>query len=405
MIFRKPAYFYPLIICLLASICGITEFAVKDSIAGDNMNTPGVPVKLIARQPPQGSVPEIVENGYQRVYATTTVPVKIEEPGEIRQSEETPYIDPETSAMIIHSFNDYLPKNWLFEKSAEKSAPDELTDSYGNPIINQTPGLPGWAQRDVNNLRTEIENTIELYWNATGSELKEFEWILGNFISQAIVRQIELWDLVELSNKDVVNDQVADSILKYLHFYENLKYNHSLNGRFTYSVSEYGNSIEAFVNSHNKTLESVTRLENPDENYRVAVPSGYYTKSTSRIGLTLLTSPTVIWDGSVGTYDDNSADIPIGFDYVFYGSQDHDVNSSVRVSTNGYISFYQQGGGAVDGTNPMNATISNELSPAGYAAAWWDEMVVCDNGLADKVRYATEGAIGSREFTVDFYYI
>ena len=401
MFTRKPIYFYAFIIFLLVSVFSISGFAVQASVVGNDINLPEVPLELVVEQPPRESMSEIVENGYQRVYSTTTVPVAVEQLEEMRQYGKTLDIDPKTGAMIIQSFKDYLPENWLFEKSAS----DELTDSYGNPIVNQTPGLPDWAQRDVNALRSEIENSIEQYWNANASELRELEWVLGNFISQAIVRKIEFRDIVELTNQDVVSDRVADSIMEYLHFYENLKYSRSLAGKFTYSVSEYNDSIEGFVKSHGKTLKSVIMLADPDEGSRGAVPSGCYTKSTFGTGLSVLTSPTVICDGSVAVYDDYSADVPIGFDYVFYGCEDYDVNGSVRVSTNGYISFYQQGGGAEDGIDPTNFPITDTTDPDGYIAAWWDDMVVYDNGITDKISYATEGSAGSREFTVDYYSI
>ncbi|MCD6532808.1 MAG: hypothetical protein J7L25_01855, partial [Deltaproteobacteria bacterium] len=145
MITRKPVYFYLLIIFWLVSASAVSGFADKDSLTGEDMNSPEVLVKLIAQQPPPGSIPEIIENGYQRVYTTTTVPVKVGQLEEMRQSGKTPDIDPETGAMIIQSFVDYLPENWLFEEYMDESAPDLLTDSYGNPIVNQTPGLPAWA--------------------------------------------------------------------------------------------------------------------------------------------------------------------------------------------------------------------------------------------------------------------
>ncbi len=114
--------------------------------------------------------------------------------------------------------------------------------------------------------------------------MSEIEWVLGNFIGQAIVRKIEFWDLLELGNRDLVSDRVADSIMKCLHFYENLKYCRSLFGKFTYSVSEYDKPIEVFVNSHGQTLDQIMMIENSDEvidGVREVTPSGCYTRRLS----------------------------------------------------------------------------------------------------------------------------
>ena len=390
-----------IMIFLLVSISVLSRFAAQISWAGDSVNASVLPVELIAQQAPRDSLPEIVGNGYQRVYTTTTIPVTIEQLDELRQAGKTPDIDPETGSMIIESFRDYLPEGW----TQEGDAPEKLTDSYGNPIVNQTPGLADWAQRDVDALRLEIENSLEKYWSATASELREIEWVLGNFISQAIVRKIEFKDLVELSNRNVVSDRVADSIIEYLHFYENLKYSRSLGGRLTYSVSEYDESIEAFVKSRGQTLDQVVMLENPDVAPREAAPSGCYTKSTFTREMGLLSSPTVLYDGSTGTYNDESAEIPIGFYYVFYGCDDYDYNDFVRVSTNGYIYLYQQGGDILPEWGFVNASIPSPNYPDGYAAAWWDDMIVKNQGTTDKISYKTEGAFGSRIFTVQYFSI
>ena len=405
MFTRKSIYFHVLMIFFQVLVSGVSGFADEVSSAGDDMNSPEVFVGLVGQQPPLGSVPEFVENGYQRVYTKTMVPVTIEQLEEMRQSRKTPDIDPETGAIIIESFRDYLPENWI----QEGPTPEKLMDSYGNPIVNQTPGLVDWAQRDVDALRAEIENSIEQYWSANASELKEIEWSLGNFISQAIVRKIEFKDLVELSNRDVVSNRVADSIIGYLHFYENLKYSRSLGGKFTYAVSEYDKSVEEFVLSRSQTLESVMILEDPDEGSegsRGATPSGCYSRSTFTRGMTNLSGATVIWNGADNLFpNDESANVPIGFNFVFYGCEDYDHNSHVRVSTNGYISFYQQGGGAEDGIDYSNDPITSATDPDGYAAAWWDDMIVNNQGSTDKIIYQTEGSAPTRTFTVEYHSI
>ncbi len=402
MITKTCNCFHTAIIFLLVSIFGISGFSAKISWAGDDVNLPEIPGLLSSIQPSCESLPEIIENGYQRVYTTVTVPVTVEQLEEMRKSGKTPDIDPETGGQIIESFKDYLPENW----QSESSKSEVLTDSYGNQIVNQTPGLPGWAQRDVDALRLEIENSIEQYWNANASGLEEIGWLLGNFIGQAIVRKIEFKDLVELGSRDLVSDDVADSIMEYLHFYENLKYSRSLSGKFTYSVSEYDSSIEEFVKSRSQTLDQVVMLENPNEgteSLRGETPSGCYSRSIFTRGMTSLTKVAVIWNGADLLFpNDASADIPIGFNFVFYGCEDYDCNTHVRVSTNGYISFYQQGGGAVDGIDHSNDSITSSTDPDGYVAAWWDDMIVNNQGTTDKVIYKTEGAAPDREFTVQY---
>jgi hypothetical protein len=92
--------------------------------------------------------------------------------------------------------------------------------------------------------------------------------------------------------------------------------------------------------------------------------------------------------------------------FFFYDCQDPDANDSVRVSTNGYISFFQQGGGATDGTAFSNTGIPDAQIPDGFAAPWWDDLIVSTSqGNTDRVSYKTEGAVDSRVFTVEWFSI
>ncbi len=96
MVTKKSICLQVSVIFLLVSIFGITGFSAKISWAGDGVNLPEVSGLLPSTQPPCESLPEIIENGYQRVYTTTSVPVTIEQLEEMRQSGKTPDIDPET---------------------------------------------------------------------------------------------------------------------------------------------------------------------------------------------------------------------------------------------------------------------------------------------------------------------
>src|SRR5262249_26845788 len=120
-------------------------------------------------------------------------------------------------------------------------------------------------------------------------------------------------------------------------------------------------------------------------------------------GMTSLSGQTDIWVAN--GFDDESADIATGMDlFFFYDCQDPDNNDRIRVSTNGYITFFQQGDGAIDGTNFTNDPIPNTTSPNGYAAPWWDDLVVAmSQGTPDRVSYKTEGAVDSRVFTVEWF--
>jgi hypothetical protein len=129
-----------------------------------------------------------------------------------------------------------------------------------------------------------------------------------------------------------------------------------------------------------------------------------YVVSTFAVGNTLLTNATIVWDGNVADYFDEQMDVPIGFGFGFYGCVDPDLNSMVRLSTNGYLSFYQQAGqGAGDGIDPTNDPIPSGINPDGYAGPWWDNLsVVNQSSCVDRVSYKTEGAPGNRVFTAEW---
>src|SRR6185436_2723996 len=59
----------------------------------------------------------------------------------------------------------------------------------------------------------------------------------------------------------------------------------------------------------------------------------------------------------------------------------------------------------LDGTEYINVAIANTSDPDGFAAAWWDDLEVLPQGTIDVVSYKTEGSVGNREFTVQYFSI
>src|SRR5437870_10823885 len=66
-------------------------------------------------------------------------------------------IDPATGERIVQSITDYLPERWC---KRDDPGAGGLVDSLGRPIVNATPGSPGWAQADVDALRAAIARWI-----------------------------------------------------------------------------------------------------------------------------------------------------------------------------------------------------------------------------------------------------
>src|SRR6185369_7494506 len=131
--------------------------------------------------------------------------------------------------------------------------------------------------------------------------------------------------------------------------------------------------------------------------------SNCYTRTEFTRGMTNLSGQTDIWVGN--GLDDGSADIPTGLDmFFFYDCQDSDNNTAVRVSTNGYLTFFEQGGGTLVGNRFANDAIPSLEDPDGFVAPWWDDLIVfASQGTTDRVSYKTEGEIGARVFTVEWF--
>lgn len=333
--------------------------------------------------------------GRPRQVEIRPAPVTPEELEEMRGLGKLVTIDPMTGQPVFTHLTDYLPAGW--GKAVDTS---RKVDSFGNPIVNEVSGLPGWAARDVEALRATIEDALAGVAAATPAERAEREWVLGNYLGQAVVRGIDVSDI------DGVEDQmdspaVADAVLAQMSFYEHLKLLRADDSGYQYRPSVYGDDVVAWIESHGSTLEDVLSIEAPDQAVAKAAPSGCYTRTEFTRGLTSLVGPTIIWDRTGS--DDASADVPIGFRFYFYGCDDPDSNFNVRVSTNGYLTFFEQGGGAEDGIDFSNDPIPTDLDPDGYLAPNWDDLWISPSqGEPDIVSYLTEGAVGERVFTVEW---
>lgn len=343
---------------------------------------------------------ELLPTGSRRVSRTMRVALEAKVRAALERAGKTSEIDPATGERIVHSIVDYLPENWGTFVDAGMPV-----DSLGRPIVNEAPGLPAWAQADVDALRAAIQHWIAVRAEqvAVGQDLRETDGIIGNFIGQAIARSIPFDDLLSLDDPSVVSDGVAQSIIGYLHFYESLKFIHAEDGHYVYQTSVYLQNIVAFVAAHGTRMEDVLQLDASDDGIAGGAPSGCYSRTAFARGMTNLTGQTDIWVAN--GFDDEQADISNGLNlFFFYDCQDPDNNTSVRVSTNGYITFFQQGGGALDGTNFSNDPIPDSAdTPNGYAAPWWDDLIVATSqGSTDRVSYKTEGAVDSRVFTVEW---
>ncbi|MBI5864096.1 MAG: hypothetical protein HZB38_06275 [Planctomycetes bacterium] len=343
----------------------------------------------------------VLPTGHRRAKQTLRIPIAPQKLEQLRQSGKPFKLDPQTGELIKESIRDYLPENWRMA-----AIDDQRTDSYGDPIVNVADGLPAWAQRDVDALRGAIQTWVGTLKEqfASGIDTTETSGILGNYIGQAIVRGIAFGDLADLGDATVVNEQVAKSIMDYLHFYENLRYVHADDGSYAYTPTVYPQQIADFVAAQGSSLPEVQVIEPIESSQtRGGQPSGCYARTAFARGMTNLSGQTDIWVAN--GFDDEQADISTGFPlFFFYDCQDADNNDSVRVSTNGYVSFFQQGGGALDGTDFTNDAIPLGTDPDGFAAPWWDDLVVATNqGNADRVSYKTEGAIDQRVFTVEWF--
>lgn len=349
---------------------------------------------------------DVLPTGYRRVSQTTRAPLEAKLRAALLQAGKSAEIDPATGERIVRAITDYLPEHWGASDPALNSAIGPV-DSLGRPIVNAVDGLPGWAQPDVDALRAAIADSIAARARSLAAvqDTAEADGVLGNFIAQAVIRRIPFADLVRLDDTAVISEPVARAIIAHLHYYESVKFIHAEDGAYVYQPTAYPDDISAFVAAHGARMHDILTIEvSPDGIApRGGQPSGCYARTAFARGMTNLSGQTDIWVAN--GFDDESADIATGFPlFFFYDCENPANNDSVRVSTNGYITFFQQGGGALDGTNFSNDAIPSTADPDGYAAPWWDDLIVATNqGTADRVSYKTEGAVRSRVFTVEYF--
>jgi hypothetical protein len=82
--------------------------------------------------------------------------------------------------------------------------------------------------------------------------------------------------------------------------------------------------------------------------------------------------------------------VPMSFNFNYLGTN----FSSINLCSKGWASF-----GATVGSTPSNEYLYTAAAPNNTLAPWWDDLSLGDFG---SVIYQTQGAIGSRTFTVQW---
>src|SRR5262249_11787962 len=159
---------------------------------------------------------------------------------------------------------------------------------------------------DVDALRSAIGEAIVTRADAirTGSSLVEPDGILGNLIGQAITRNIAVDDLVRLDDASVVDERTAQSIIRYLHFYEGVRFLHAADEHYAYTPTVYPPAILAFITAHGQQIADVLRVDADGQGGIAGGPSGCYNRTAFAQGMTELTGQTNIW--VEGNHDDES---------------------------------------------------------------------------------------------------
>jgi hypothetical protein len=132
------------------------------------------------------------------------------------------------------------------------------------------------------------------------------------------------------------------------------------------------------------------------------VPAGAYTMNPNATYAYIYGStqiPTGSWVGSDGVTanpDDGYYDLSLaGFDFKFYGAP----VTSVRVSTNGYVTF------GTTGTILINTSIPNASVPNAIIAAFWDDLDLTGLTGEPGVWYGTFGTAPNRYMVIEYYQI
>lgn len=338
-----------------------------------------------------------VARGIRRIVQSALVPAT---PGQERAAGKSSFpIDSQTGAMIVPTQRFYLPDGWNWS-----SVGGGDVDSLGRAIVNRPLGWTAWTQDDVDALRATIQQQLADAAGRGPGVAPEADAMLGNYIGQAVARGIDVSDLVDLAANPAISPTVAESILERMHAYELARYEAGVNS-LGYTPSSYPASVLEFVEASGYSIEDVLAVEDLPAGGSAgsrSVPSGcYFRQPGAGLGLNLLVDSTTIWQAD-GT-DDAQADIPLGFGMRFYECDTSALNTAVRVSSNGYITFYQQGGGATNGVNFVNEPIGTPASPNGFVAGYWDDMAILNqSNIPDRVSWKIEGTVGTRVLTVEY---
>jgi len=312
--------------------------------------------------------------------------------------------------------------DWLYEPSG--------------PIVNTAIGLPEWTQADVDALRHAITDRMlhlkNLELALAGVPERVAEWpaytnartylrgeddllidrletrsSLGNFLGQAITRNIDVSDIITFDHP-LVNDEVNASLVQYLGYYEGIKARTQQQSGEPYQPTVHAPDVAVLIDEfapalgmHGMKMDNAG-IDQPATEL-LGEETGCYNTFEFGVGWTQLTGDTTIWDGSLGTYDNLSSDVPLNFFFYFFGCAHETALTAIRISTNGYATFHQVGGGATDGTDETNDTIPNGTAPNYFAAPWWDDLVVTDQGSTDRVSYKIEGAAGNAVMTIQWF--
>jgi hypothetical protein len=342
------------------------------------------------------------------------------------------------SALVLTSAAAALQRGAAPLDESQQRMIGELGSVYqpAGPIVNEIPGVPGWTQRDVEALRQAIRDSLlhlanlELALQGRADLVKalppytneltylrgeddllidrlETRASLGNFMGQAITRAIDVSDIVTLDDA-VVDDEVEMSIVQYLGFYEGLKARALQQAGEVYAPTAHQPVVTAMIDQVAPLLSNGTVGKHEDiaaDTAPLLGGAGCYFIFPFGVGWTQLAGDTTLWVGSEGTYDNVSMDVLLGFFFYYFPCANEIAATAIRISSNGYVTFHQFGGGGADGLDGSNDPLPSAVDPDHFAAPWWDDLIVTAQGSTDRVSYKVEGAAGSAVMTVQWFSI
>ena len=152
--------------------------------------------------------------------------------------------------------------------------------------------------------------------------------------------------------------------------------------------------------------QATAQLANPlssADGYEDSLNNGY---SVTKIGSPSFTS--IAGTGTpVDTGDDGNVDVPIGFDFGFFGATYSDVqvsgNALAYLGTGYAVADFYLPGGNPNGAHPEDNGGSIRTNYSGPLVAFgWDDWNVGDALTTGGIFSQTRGSAGSREFVVEF---